>query len=233
MTSETVIGNLENAYRQIVPGTMLHADRLMNERRINPINEIGEDLRKQWFYTADGIIYLLKCESKTPTLAITREAHNPVLQHIDDAIEQLAWNSDYHPGQAYVQDALAAPDTVLLALPDLRLSGNDPKWSYLEVGTTPAEYNRLNGEERKLAERAYGQENDFVENMKMLKDANINETKIFVFNPIFVCKQAGAGAIACVSWLSYFVSGSNFCANIQGISNRFHMRGARRFQEMQ
>ena len=33
MTLETITGNLRDAYRQLQPGTMLHADELMNERR--------------------------------------------------------------------------------------------------------------------------------------------------------------------------------------------------------
>ena len=81
MTLETITENLRDAYRHLQPGTMLHADQLMKERRLNPITSTGEDLRDQWFYTADGAIYFI--DNGVPTLALTREAHNPVLQNID------------------------------------------------------------------------------------------------------------------------------------------------------
>ncbi len=129
MTLENFFGNLKDAYKQLQPGTMLHVDQLINERRTN------EELRNQWFYTADGEIYFLDGVSKTPTLAITREAQNPVLQHIDDAFDQLLNNHNYRVLQADFAKALTAPDTVLVALPNLRLQGNDAEWRYLKIRT--------------------------------------------------------------------------------------------------
>src|SRR3989344_8260055 len=117
MSLETITGNLRDAYKQLQPGTMLHVDQLMNERRTNT------DLRNQGFYTADGEVYYLD-GAGNPTLAMTREAHNPVLQHIDDAFDQLTKNQNYRPSQEEVQQALAAPETSLITLSRLRLSGD-------------------------------------------------------------------------------------------------------------
>ena len=150
MSLETITGNLRDAYKQLQPGTMLHVDELMNERRTNA------DLRNQWFYTADGEVYFLGTAGN-PTLAMTREAHNPVLLNIDDAFEQLTKNHNYRPSQADVQQALTAPETELITLLKLRLSGDDDEWRHLEIGTTPSKYNRLNDEERKFAERVFAQ----------------------------------------------------------------------------
>ena|SRR3990167_646122 len=90
MSLETFTGNLRDGYKQVQPGTMLHVDELMNERRSN------KELQYQWFYTADGLIYFLDGVDKIPTLLITREAHNPVLQRIDDAFEPLIKGANYH-----------------------------------------------------------------------------------------------------------------------------------------
>ncbi len=241
---ETITGNLRenlrDAYKLLQPGTMLHVDELMNERRTN------EELRNQWFYTADGEVYFLDGVSKTPTLAITREAHNPVLQNIDDAFEQLMEEKNYRPGQADVQQALAAPDTVLIALPSLRLS--DPEhnsksclffasaesyseynseFKFLAIGTTPAEYNKLNDEERKFAERVYGVGDDFVKNMKMQKDAGISENYIWILNPDYVQKHAEEGAIARVSRLRDFGEDFDFYTGDRYIGDHYSVRGVR------
>src|SRR3989344_8362614 len=205
MSLETITGNLRDAYKQLQPGTMLHVDQLMNERRTNA------DLRNQWFYTADGEVYFLGAAGN-PTLAMTREVHNPVLQNIDDAFDQLTRKQNYLPSQEDVQQALAAPETALIALPKLRLSGDEKEWRYLEIGTTPSKYKKLNDEERKLAERVYGKGDDFVQNMEMLKKAKIGETRIFVLHPDYVRKQAAEGAVARASWLYDFNYYSHFVA---------------------
>ncbi len=222
MTLENFVGNLKDVYKQLQPGTMLCVDELMNERRTN------EELRDQWFYSADGGVYFLDGVRKTPTLAITREAHNPVLQHIDDAFDQLVNNHNYRPSQADVQKALTAPDTVLIALPNLRLIGDNAEWQYLEIGTTPTKYAKLNEEERKFAKRVYGRGNDFAKNMKMLKEAKINKTNLFVLNPDYVRKHAEEGAVARASWLDNFNDNSNFGANERDIDDHSRVRGVRR-----
>ncbi|MEK6904926.1 MAG: hypothetical protein AABX24_00845 [Nanoarchaeota archaeon] len=222
MSLETLTGNLRDAYKQLQLGTMLHVDQLMNERRHNA------NLRGQCFYTADGEIYFLDDVNKTPTLAITREAQNPVLQNIDDALDQLTNNGNYLPSQADVQQALVAPDTVLITLPSLCLSGKDKEWRYLEIGTTPAKYNQLNGEQRKFAERVYGQGDDFVHNMKRLNSADISNTRIYVLNPDYVRQHAEAGAIARASWLNFFYVDSLFYSDERYFNYHDRVRGVRR-----
>ncbi len=224
MSLETITGNLRDGYKQFQLGTMLHVDQLMNERRDNA------DLRNQWFYTADGMVYFLDGVNKTPTLAITREAYNPVLLHIDNAFEQLTKNKNYHPNIRDVQRALAAPDTVFIALPNLRLfQPNYSLFQCLALGTTPSKYSKLNYEERKLAERVYGQGEDFAQNMEMLKKAKIGETRIFVLNPDYVRKHAENGAVALASSLGTLDYGiSDFSAIVRGVDIRNRVRGVRK-----
>lgn len=228
MTLETITGNLRDAYKQLQPGTMLHVDQLMNERRLNPLTETGEDLREQGFYTADGEIYFLDGRNKTPTLAITRETHNPVLQHIDDASEQLVNNHNYLVSQSAVEQALAAPDREIIVLPNLRLSGDGAEWRYLEISTSPSKYAKLNDTERRFAERVFGQGDDFPANMEMLKKAKISETKIYVLNPDYVRKHASESAVARASWLGNFGDNSSFSADDRSINNHNRVRGVRR-----
>ena len=222
MELETITGNLRDAYKKLQPGTMQHSFELMNERRTN-----GE-LRNQCFYTPDGEIYFLD-GTANPTLAMTREAHNPVLNNIDDAFEQLKKKKNYRLRRADVQQALAAPDTVLIALQKLRLfKYSDSEISYLALETTPAKYSQLNEEERKFAERVYGQRDDFVKNMRMLEDADINETRIWVLNPDYVLKHAAEGMIARASWLLSFDHISQFNAGVRSFVDHFRVRGVRK-----
>src|SRR3989344_3908158 len=146
-----IIGkNLYEAYKKRIPVTMLHVDELISLRVSDFYSDSSSffpdcSLRPQDFYTADGMFYFLAGESKTPTLVITREAHNPVLLNIDDAFKQLTTgNSNYHPRPKDVNKALAAPDTVLIPLPTLRLTKGDSDCSSLVIGTTPVKYNKLN-----------------------------------------------------------------------------------------
>ena len=226
MSLETITGNLRDGYKQLEAGTMLHVDEFMNERRDN------HELRSQWFYTADGEMYFLDGVKKTPNLAMTREAHNPVLKNIDSAFYQLTQEHNYHVLQPDFEQALAVIDTVLIALPTLRLSKHDAEFSYLPIATTPSKYNKLNKEERKFAERVYGQGDDFTKNMKMLKEeGKISETRIWVLNPDYVQKHAAEGAIARASWLDLFDGSSHFNAYGRSINLHVRVRGVRRGSE--
>ena len=220
---ENIAGNLRDAYNRAVPGTVLHVDELMNERRTN------DALRSQWFYTADGIIYRMN-DHGTPELGITREPENLVLRHLNDetnsSYDQLVRNYDYRADSAEVQQAMAAESTVIIDLTKLRLQGNDSDYHYVAVSTT--EYNNLSTEERKLAERVYGQGNDFTANMNMLKDAGINKTRIFVLNPDYVRKGAAQGPLGRASWLSIFDNYSDFYAYDRVIISGDRVRGVRK-----
>ena len=64
MVLETIEGNLRDAYRQLQPGTMWYVDELMNARQTNA------GLRREQYYTGDGVVYFLDGACKTPALAI-------------------------------------------------------------------------------------------------------------------------------------------------------------------
>ncbi len=224
MTLENITGNLLQAYKQCVPSTMLCVDQLTNERRINL------DLRNQSFYTADGEVYSV--DGETPTLRMTREATNPILNNIDDAFAQSTQNYNYKVIPADFDAVKTAADTVTIDLTKLTLQGGG-EWYYLAISTSKPSlmkkgYNKLNAEERKLAERVYGQGTDFVDNMKMLNNAGIIETKVYVLNPDYVKEHAKEGAIGRASWLNNFGYNSNFDADDRSIDNDYRVRGVRR-----
>ena len=188
MTLKSVIGNLRDMYRYFDPESILHVDQLMNERRTNPVTPDG-NLREQSFQTADGQIYFLQGKNNVPTLAITRGSFNPLFQDskIDEYCKEMAGvvaksrDSRYYPTPDETLRALHAEDTVVVDLTKLRLQGNNAEFIYLAIDTS--KYHTLNSEEQKLAQRVYGQDDNFTQTMTMLADAGIRETQVYVLNP--------------------------------------------------
>ena len=221
-TIKSVVGTLAKTYRLLRPESILHVDELMKERRTN------EELRGQCFYTADGEIYFLQGKKNVPTLAITRGRSNPLFRDskIDQYCQQLIENSNYHPTDQETSLALCAKDTAVINLTKLRLQGGvEQKSRYLAIDTQ--NYNRLNPEEKKLAERVCGKGQYFVENMKMLADDGIRETKVFVLNPDYVRIHAAGNSLGRASWLYYF-DDSRFDTSHRCVSEPDAVRGVRR-----
>src|SRR3989344_8831996 len=220
---ENVVGSLPEVYPLLEPRTMLSAAELMNERRTHPDEETCDELSNYGFYTSNGIFYFV--DNTTPKIVLTTERHNSILQHIGEAFIQLTQTHNYIPDSAEFQSALHAPDSLVLDLNQMRLRESDDESSYLIISTV--NYNRFNPVERRLVERIYGQGNDFVENMGMLKEAKINQTEIFVLNPDYVLKHAAKNPIARASWLGDFGSDSRFSAGDRDIGDRDRVRGVR------
>ena len=223
MTLETFVnisGNLRDVYKAAVPGSLRHVDQLMNERR-TAVGTEQTQLRNNWFYTPDGGIYFM--DGKNPKLAITREPDNLVLRHIDDAFTQLTTTQNYRPDVTEAQAAIHSASTLVVDLTQLKLQGNKEEWRYMAVSTT--RYNKLTSEQRTFAERVYGQGADFAANMQMLKDARIDETKIFVLNPDYVREHAGKVPLARASWLCDINYNSNFLAGDRGVYGPGRVRG--------
>ena len=222
MTIESVIGTLTEVYKLLRPESILHADELMKERRTNI------ELRNQSFYTADGEVYSLQGEDRTPTLAITRGSSNPLFQDskIDNYCPQLFNNRNYRPTPDETLRALQAEDTVLVDLTTLRLQKYDEEFSYLAINTE--KYKTLNSEEQKLAQRVYGKDDDFAQTIQMLAGAGIRETKVYVLNPDYVRKHIKEGSLGRASWLNGFYGSSIFYADDRSVVNHYHARGVRR-----
>ena len=117
---------------------------------------------------------------------------------------------------------------MLVDLTQLGLSGNETEWRYLSINTSSDGYNRLSAIARQAAERVFGSGNDFVQNMQMLHDARITDTKLYMLNPAYVLQHAAQGPIGRGSWLYFCDYNSDFSANDWGIINLDRLRGVRR-----
>ncbi|MBI2666795.1 hypothetical protein HYX13_04240, partial [Candidatus Woesearchaeota archaeon] len=138
---ENIEGNLRDAYKNTVSGTMLHVAEITKARITD------NSLRMVGFYTADGPLYFLK--GGKPMLALTREKDNLVLKHIDEAFEQLVHGGgNYYPDAEEARKAITASETTVIDISQLRLENDNNEWSHLAINT--GDYSGLNAEEKKL-----------------------------------------------------------------------------------
>ncbi len=217
----TVRDYLRDAYKQLQPGTILHVDELTNERRTDPIDADGTDLRKVSLCTADGELYSIR--NGVPTLSMTRGDVNPVLRRIDDAFDQLtSARGNFRPSREEVEQALGSNDAVHVDLTKLRLQEDYFGGQYLIIPTKKE--HGLRPEEEKLAWRVFG-EATFKENMEMFREAGISESRIYILTPAYVRRHASESALGRLSYLDTFNVHSNFIADGQGINYRSHLRG--------
>ncbi|MBI2662171.1 hypothetical protein HYX11_01800 [Candidatus Woesearchaeota archaeon] len=222
---ENIPGNLQDAYKQCLKGTMLHAYEIMRDQR-EDVN-----LYDISFHTAEGIVYSL--DHEIPRLRITPEKNNPVLDHIDDEVnnsyKQLANNGIYKVLPADFNRVKSAEDTVTIDLTQLRLQRDDNKGNWCLV-ISITNYDKLNQEECRLAECIYGQGTaDFRDNMGMLKKIGVDETKVYVLHPEYVKTNAKENALGRVAVLeSYFYHYWCFSAIDRGSDHSHSLRGVRK-----
>src|SRR3989338_1992462 len=126
---ETIAGGLAS-YKQLELDSMLSALQLTNERRTHPDEEMREELRKNVFYTSDGIIYYV--EDKTPKIALTSGPNNLVLKHLDDALQAFTLGRNYVPDPAEAEAVIHAQDTLRSDLGQMRLTDYDEERSRSE-----------------------------------------------------------------------------------------------------
>ncbi len=223
MALETIVDNLRDGYKQLKRGTFLHADQLMAAQ----VRDAR--LREQWFYVADGPLYSLEGEKKTPTLWLMREPDNLVLRHLNDAVnssyDQLVSTGNFRPGPKEARQAMKAKGTLRIDLTKLRLKGDEREWRYLKI---PTGYDALNAEERKLAKRFYGQGEAFDTAMRTLYDAGISATKVCVLTPAYVQKEAKKGPVGRAAGRFYFSLDADSDASVRDVDDYYGLLGVRR-----
>lgn len=235
MTIDNIVeipGTLRDAYKQTVQGTFLCVDQINAQRRTK--------LKFRGAYTGDGNVYSLDGRRKTPTWRITREVSktlsglfvvNPVLKNIDDASKQLRDNENYQVTPADFKAVKKAPETVTADLTQLGLEGSKAVYCCLPIDTSK-DLRAYNPEQQKALLRVFGpSEDDYSENMKMLRDSHqkIKETRIFVLNPEYVREKAVKGPIGRASWRNDFDDGySGFFADVRIINDYGRVFGVRR-----
>ncbi len=220
-----VSGNLLDSFLQLEPDSIRHSYEIMNERRTNA------SLRDSRQWTADFPMYRLENEkgeqdaNGEAVLYFAPIKHNLVFRHLEDAMDdshpviQLRTTHNYKPNAKEVRevvDSAKTKETLRVKLADLNLERYDDEWSFFEIDTdnyaNSVKQGGLNAVQRELAERAYGQGQDFVENMAMLSQSGKQKTTFYVLNPEYVKANARKDAICRFSWLNNFYFNSNFIA---------------------
>jgi len=185
--------------------------------------------RNRWFYTADSAVYAVERVDGMGEvfLYLGRGETNPIFNNIEEATERLIRSGDYIPSQEDVKAVKSAKTTLRVKLSDLILQGTDHVFRHFEIDT--ACYGSLNEHQRRVAERVYGSGEDFVANMKMLNEAGITKTRIYVLNPGYVEKNVKQnGALVRASRLGPFVLDSWFYAFECYVDLHLGLRGVRR-----
>jgi len=228
-------GPLAKTFPQFDRSTLQYSDQLTNARRTEEDEEIRKKLRDTWFLTADSVLYTVE-KGNEAFLYLGREPTNPVLNNIKEATQQLIKAGDYiltNEKRGEIDAVINAEDTLSVKLSDLDLKISSDEFSYFEIDT--ANYESLNEHQRSVAERVYGQGDDFIENMKMFNEDGINEDedgkkiiRIYVLNPDYVKKNVPQnGALARASRLAGFVVASRFVAAFPGVGGHSALRGVR------
>ena len=234
-TIDTIVnipGNLL-AYRELVPNTFYTARQLMDER-CAPLDTLERrERRSEWHYTADGHGYSV--DGDKVEWAITDEAHNLVLLNLDDAFTQLTATDNYRPSNEASLAARSAASTLRIDMSSLRLSGNESEWRYLTIETATGriksgeKYVALNETEKAVLERlGYTSEN-----LAMLHEAQITETRVYVLNPASVKTEVAKDteqrtSLWRASRLHHFGGDSDLCAGLRDVDYHSRLRGVRR-----
>jgi len=241
---ETIQGNLLNAYKQLQPGTMLHCDELVKERLNTPPKELTyeqllntppKELTYEhfWTWTADGALYFTQGKERTPMLAITRRAHNQLLQNLDERLfYSIIQNGMYHCSEEIVQNTLAAPDTQAFDLTELDLELKFPRKAVTRVDLSHNYRLRLDEEnrggedlrmpktERRLLERIFGQGKDLRDALEwMAVSAEERQVRIEVLNPEYVEKIVESRG---PFWMASSICGAYFSAARTDLHMDYH-----------
>ncbi len=197
-------------------GTEWSAQQHINARRTEPDSKKREALRNRWYWTNDSALYPIEKGKSVVYLG----RGDLILDNILEATSQLRQNNNYRPGEEIAYAFKRAPTTVRAGLDDLGLKRHDDEFSYLVIKTLKGR-DGLNPIQLIIAERPYGQAEDFEDNMKMLRDAGINETRVWILNPDYIKEMNKQGPIARVSGLDRFGNDSGFDAGVRNVDDPY------------
>jgi len=225
-------GPLNKLFFEFDSKTIQHAFEITNDRRTLENESEREGLRDRYFWTADSSMY--RIENGKAILYFGDVTTNLVFNNATEAFQQLIQTNNYVPSSKDIQTIIKkakSGDILRIKLSELNLKGSCIERLYFEIDT--ANYGGLNGTQRKLAEKIYGQEEDFEKNMKMLKDANIRTTQISVLNPEYIETYVEKdSAIVRTTKICSFRVRSEFYANEYLVENRSNvLRGVPRMTE--
>jgi hypothetical protein len=210
-------GRLADTFPLFEKDTISTSIQLMNERRTNA------ELRNKWHYTANAGVYTN--EKGKAVLYFQKGPDNVIFNNIPESIKQLIEKGNYEVKNSDLESIVSSKETLKVELSKLKLQGTDGEWRYFEIDTS--KYSKtLNKTQRAFAEKVYGEGRDFKKNMKMLSEAGISKTKIYVLNPEYVLKNVQKGkAVGRACRLSSFDNSSSFYADDRDVDDSFALRG--------
>lgn len=184
-----------------------------------------EGLRNKWFYTANFAMYTVE-QSEEIIYFGGRDA-NPILNNLAEACTQLIKNQRYSPGadaRQAVFDSVQSGSTLRMKLADLELEKHNNESGYFEINTTY--YDQLNEIQRLFAEKVYGEDKFFTQNMEIFFEVNIFKSRIFVLHPDYIRDRFGEGeADARACWLYIFDNYSKLNAIDANVGDVSALRG--------
>lgn len=201
-------GALADIFPLFDASTIQHAHQIMTARRADA------SLRNRWFWTADFQMY--RVENGEEINYFAPREHNLGFRDIQNFTSQLLETNNYVPSKEGIDEvvnAVKAGSVLRTKLSDLSLQGNDNEWGYFEIDTGNVDL--LNAAQMAFAKRAYGQGNEFTQNMRMLQEVEITKARVYALKPNYVEKQLKGkedSAIARASRLGGFVGDSWFSA---------------------
>lgn len=212
------------------PKTIQHSYEITRDRNSPKDDSKRKELRNNWFWTADSSLYMV--EDGEAVLYFGRRCTNLIFRNIEKATSQLIDDYNYVPGKGDIQtvlDTVESGNTLKIKLSDLELEGCNNELKYFTIDTK--DYDSLNEVQRQFAERVYGQGDDFVSAMKMLKDEGKTTVRIYVLNPDYVKDHVKpGGGIVRASGVSSFENDSDFnCGNRYVGNPNGYIRGESRY----
>jgi len=210
MDLENFVGHLAETYKRVDSSSVRNAAQLSAERLGN------ESLRNEWFWVSDACTATIDGDDVVYHLTQAPE-DNPIFANVDEATRQLIRDNNYVVSGDDLEAVVNAGSVLSVKASDLQLTKGNDEYSYFEVETGNLEgaYG-LNDAQRLVAERAYGESDKvFDATMKMLSDAGISKTKVYVPNPDYVKSNLedteGSGLVRACR-LDDFISNSSFIA---------------------
>ena len=239
-TLEIITNSLAGGYQQLVVGTFQEASEIMNARRLEPDPKTKQELRDRYFYTAN--LSLARIIGGNLEYGLSgREAFDGIAgQDIGEFSRQLINSGFYRltPEQIAALPNFTGIEWVDPSKLNLQTVPGNRQWGFVEVDTSDYSAEKLNKDQRRIAQKPYGgmerkqdpnqEYSDFGENMKMLNAADKRTTRIYFPTPEYVGESIKKGeVVARASRLSHFDNDSWFYAGGRNVDNHGGLRGVR------
>ena len=231
---ETITDNLAGGYKQLERGTFQESSEVQNQRRTTE-----PDLRKRWVYTAHVLLAGISEGTGVEFGLSGRPGFDAIAgEDIDRFIGELlnAQGRVYNLTDPQIQLLPNLTDIVWANASNLGLIKENDEWSYFLIDTSDSNAEKLSEAQRSFAAKAHGSLTakydskqklpDYGENMSVLSDANIKQTRFWVPTPEYIMKYLQPGrVVARASRLDNFDSNSYFNADIHDVYDHLALRG--------